>query len=256
VSEQPVIDISGFFKSFSIGSLTVPIYFLIPSFAFIICLFWLVKRAERRHLSRNRALDLSLVLMVCGFLFARLFHVFFEEPAYYAEDPMRVFDLWRGGFVWYGGALFGALGAVLFLKWKREPIGRWLDLFAPLAAGGYAMGRLACLCVGCCYGKTFAIGEHIIRHPTQLYSSLLEALTLVVLLWQEKHLKLREGELFVRWVLLHSINRLIVEQFRDDPRGPMLLGFSIATWISLALILAMGSVTFMGERKGKVVKNS
>ncbi len=173
-----VIDISGFFKSFQIGSFIVPVYFFVTSISFIICLFWLVRRAEDRRLSRNRALDLALVFMICGFFGARLFHVFFEEFAYYQEDWRRVIDVWRGGFVWYGGAITGTFCGVLLLYFRKEPIARWLDLFAPIGAAGYAMGRLACLFVGCCYGTVFTFGEHLVRHPTQIYAIVLECVTL------------------------------------------------------------------------------
>ncbi len=189
--------------------------------------------------------------MSTGFIFARLFHVFFEEPAYYLEDFSRVLDVWSGGFVWYGGVVFGTLSGVLLMRWRKEPIARWLDLFAPIGALGYALGRFACLFVGCCYGKTFVWNEHIIRHPTQLYSIVLELLALAYLLRVEKSGRLREGELILRWVIIHGINRLVIEQFRGDPRGPELLGLSIATWISSALILSAGAVTFLGYRPEK-----
>jgi phosphatidylglycerol:prolipoprotein diacylglycerol transferase len=251
VSEQaPVIDISGFLKSIHIGSLTIPVYFLITSLAFVVCVFWLVRRADRRLVSRNRALDIALVIMIAGFIFARLFHVFFEEPAYYWESPMRVFDIWRGGFVWYGGAIGATLATIGFLRWKREPMGRWLDLFAPICAAGHAMGRVACLFVGCCYGKTFTWGDHVIRHPTQAYSIILETMILAYLVRTEKSKTLPEGGLFLRWIFLHSFARMVIEQFRDDPRGPMYGNLSISTWISLAIFVGTG-VTLLRSRLAK-----
>ena len=109
---------SGFWPSIRLGSLVIPTYFLMTSVAFVVALVFLAWRADRLQIGRNRALDCALVLMVSGFVGSRLFHVFFEEPDYYLADPMRVFDIWRGGFVWYGGAITGTMVALGYLKYR------------------------------------------------------------------------------------------------------------------------------------------
>lgn len=240
-------DMSGFLPVLHLGSVVLPVYFLISSLAFVVALLFLVHRTRTTKLSRNRALDTALVLMITGFAGARLFHVFFEEPAYYAEDPSRVLEVWRGGFVWYGGAVIGALASLAFLKWKREPIARYLDLFAPVGALGYAIGRVACLFTGCCFGDVCVIaGEtpkenFAFRYPTQAFAIVFELIALVLLLRWEKTRRdskwfARQGQIFLAWVLLHGVGRLAMESLRGDPRGSFILGLSISTWISAGLI--------------------
>jgi len=229
--------LSGFLPSITLFGVVIPIYFVVCALAFIFAMLLLVSRADRSGLSRNRALDVSLVLMIAGFVGSRLFHVFFEEPAYYWARPVLVFDIWSGGFVWYGGALLGSVSAILFLVWKREPILRWLDLFAPVGALGYAIGRMACVLTGCCYGRVFAWGGELYRHPTQSYAVTWELAVLALLLWVEGREKMRRsGSLFFLWLALHGVGRILMESFRDDPRGLALLGLSISTWISLGLL--------------------
>ncbi len=256
---------SGFLPSFHVFGFLVPVYFLDISIAFILSMLWLVKRADRRGLSRNRALDASLVLMITGFVGSRLFHVVVEEPAYYAARPSLVFDVWSGGFVWYGGALLGAAAAVLFLKWKREPVGVWLDLFAPVCALGYALGRVACVLTGCCYGRVMRLpeflGGELVRHPTQSYAVVSELIALALLVWFERlhherrgpswfrDLLFEPGQLFFVWLCLHAIGRIFMEQFRDDPRGPELLGSSVSTWLSVALLGASAVLLLIRRRK-------
>ncbi len=239
--------LSGFLPSFTLFGAVIPVYFLVSALAFVAGLFLLVRRADRSGLSRNRALDISLVLMISGFIGSRLFHVFFEEPAYYWARPWLVFDIWSGGFVWYGGALLGALCSALFVRfWVKEPLGRWLDLFAPVAALGYAIGRVACVLTGCCYGRVFSWAGELDRHPTQSYAVAWELGVLAVLLLLERRVWLRRpGQLFWLWLCLHACGRLMMESFRDDPRGPALLGLSISSWISLALLVAAVVVGFV-----------
>ncbi|MCB0385338.1 MAG: prolipoprotein diacylglyceryl transferase, partial [Bdellovibrionales bacterium] len=83
------------------------------------------------------------------------------------------------------------------------------------------------------------------RHPTPLYATLWELPVLFLLLVLEaKRDRLpfrslrRSGGLFYFWVFLHGLGRLMMEYWRVDDRGPMPLGLSVSTWISLALVLA------------------
>jgi phosphatidylglycerol:prolipoprotein diacylglycerol transferase len=184
--------------------------------------------------------------MIGGFFGARLFHVFFEEPAYYFEDLTRTLEIWRGGFVWYGGAIGGALTSIALARWRRLPIAKWLDVFAPILALGYALGRIACLFTGCCYGAICVLPSgYSFRYPTQAFAVLWEFAALAVLLLLEK--KRNEGKstavyrsagsLFACWLVIHSVGRLIMEYFRADPRGPSPLGMSLASWISVVLLI-------------------
>lgn len=256
---EHIHDISGFLPALNLGPLVLPTYFVISSLAFIAALFFLVHRAKNLRLPRNRALDTALVLMLTGFVGSRLFHVFFEEPGYYAEDPSRVLEIWRGGFVWFGGAVFGSLCSLWFLKWKREPIARYLDLFAPVGALGYAIGRLACLFTGCCYGAVCILPGmregYAFRYPTQALAVVYEVVVLFILLKVERTREDspwfgRAGQLFLLWVILHGAGRILMESLRGDPRGAFIFGLSISTWISAILIV--GSFVWLRKRSRKM----
>lgn len=223
----------------------IPTYYLVLSLALCVSLLWLVRRAEQFHLSRELALDVSLIIMVSGFIGARLFHVFYEDFTYYQEDPWRVLYFWNGGFVFYGGAALAAVTSVLFLNFKTKGyFESYLDLFAPVVSFSYCIGRVACLLTGCCYGKYCLLPWAISgRHPTQAYASLWELGTLLILLGCEKipaqsrrpTFLAKSGSIFYLWMILHAVGRLVMEAFRDDFRGPT-FGLSISSWISLAVI--------------------
>lgn len=256
--EHPVglpIDWGGHFPLLRLGATGIefPTYFIVISLALCFCTLWAARRAEARGLSRNRALDIGLILLLFGFLGARLFHVFFEEPHSYWKEPSRALEIWRGGFVWYGGALVGAAAALTYVRWKRISAGAWLDVFAPVCALGYALGRVACLLTGCCYGAICVLpGGSAFRHPTQLYAILWELGALAILLRLERRRTLRKpGRLFVVWLGLHAIGRLVMEAFRADPRGVEIFGLSQATWISLALLVIVAVFLIRDFRKAR-----
>lgn len=226
------------------------------SVTFSLSFVWIYWRAGQRDLERSQALDLGFVMVVAAALGGRLLHVLYEQPFHYLENPVAVFYIWEGGFVHYG-----ALAAAIFTAWLwcrryKQDFWGWGDFFAPVIGSCYAVGRLACLINGCCYGRAcqlpWAVEFHqhaewgipvVARHPTQLYAAILEGVAVTFLLRLEKY-EPRRGFILTVWLGWHGLNRLIMELFRDDYRGPSPLGFSLGLWVSVALLLfSLGRLT-------------
>lgn len=221
-------------------NVSIPTYYLVISLTVSVSLLWISARGKKNDFDLRLVLDLSLIIMAAGFIGGRLFHVFYEEPTYYLQNPTQIFAFWNGGFVYYGGALLAAPCALAYLiKKDRTNIPLYLDLFAPVFAITYALGRGACLLAGCCYGKYCELPWAVSgRHPTQAYAALWEVGVVFILMGLEKHNK-RPGFIFYLWMILHGVGRLIMEAFRDDFRGAT-WGISISSWISL-IIIATGT---------------
>lgn len=248
---------SGFLPWIEFGDFRIQSYFVVISFVLCLCAVWIPKRAERRMLPARRALDIFIVAIVGGFLGSRILHIAWEEPTYYLQDPMRAFDFMSGGFVWYGGFFGAAVAIIVFLKQRRDAsLFQWLDFFSPVAAFGYAGGRVACVLTGCCFGRVcewpFPSGPHahdliLFRFPTQGFAVVWELAAGALLLWLEKNQtrlanqwgkrRFPAGGLFSLWVVLHGAGRIIMESLRADPRGPSLGPLTISMAISLAMII-------------------
>lgn len=228
-------------------SFILPTYILTISLIYTGLLFYVVSRAKKKDLPVSIALDLALVLMVGGFIGGRTLHVFYELPAYYAEDWTRAFRFWEGGFVFFGGFFVAFLSCLAFIKKKKLSFYLWADFYAPVIALGYALGRVSCFLAGCCYGRFCSAPWAVVfpwdyhqtpRHPVQLYVVFWELAVFALLIYLEKKKKavLPVGMIFLTWLLFHSLGRLMMEYFRDDFRGQFIFGLSISTWISLFLL--------------------
>lgn len=220
----------------------VSTYFLIISVATSLSAAWFLRRARGRELSRVTAIDLTLVILIAGFLGARLFHIAYEEPDFYAHHPLAILYVWNGGFVYLGGLIAAFLAALYFCQSRGEPFWLWADVAAPPLGLGYALGRLGCLANGCCYGREchlpWAVHLHgADRHPTQAYAALWTLAVVIALTWTEGRWR-RTGTLFHAFIIAFSLGRVGMELFRDDPRGPAFLGLSISLWISLSVAVA------------------
>lgn len=227
--------------------LDIPSFFLVISLVVSAGLLWIVRRCDQYSLPKKNVLDLSLLLMLSSLFGARVFHVVYENFDYYGQNPVRIFYIWEGGFVFYGGMIMALIATFTYLRLIHAPKkGLYFDAFAPVLSFAYGFGRLGCFFAGCCYGETcdypWAVGG---RHPTQLYALLWEAGTIMLLLGLEKiEMKKRpkmlshSGDLFILWLALHSVGRILMETYREDFRGEEILGLSISTVFSYGLLLA------------------
>ena len=119
-----------------------------------------------------------------------------------------------------GGLIGGAAGTFFAKKvFKiRERLGNQIAI--PVAVG-MAVGRIGCLLRGCCYGKPTELpwgidfGDHIARHPTQIYEILFDILLVVYLIWR-KAKGVKPGELFKIFLNCYMSFRLLLEFIRVE----------------------------------------
>jgi phosphatidylglycerol---prolipoprotein diacylglyceryl transferase len=152
------------------------------------------------------------------------------------------------GLVWFGGVVGGAIGVLLWARWRRYIGIELLDLAAVPLALGYAIGRVGCQLSGdgdygvasdlpwaMAYPDGTAPTTDLV-HPTPIYETL--AMGLVALgLWRLRD-RLRPGHLFALYLVLAGVERLLVEFIRRNEA--VALGLTLAQLISVAMILAGG----------------
>jgi len=219
---------------------------------------WLIGlELKRRGLNQDYAADFIIAALIGGVLGAKLWYVALTQDAGAL--------LSRGGLVWYGGFIGGAL-AVVFNGWRLKVPARWtMQVAAPALAAGYALGRVGCFLVGDDYGRPtdlpwgvafprglphstaatladfrVAIPEGtdpstvLAVHPTQLYEVTI-MLVVFALLWTLRSRERGTGWLFAVYLMLAGLERFFVEIFRaKDDR--FLAGFTIAQLTSVVLI--------------------
>ncbi|MEI6080369.1 MAG: prolipoprotein diacylglyceryl transferase [bacterium] len=251
---------------FNIGSFSLPSYYTLISLGILLGIYFFYKYSKRSNFPVIYMLDVSIIVVATCYIGARLFHVLFEMPQYYLQHPQDVFSFWKGGYVIYGGILFPLLFVYIYAKRKGLSFLTITDLLAPSAAIGTALGRMACLLQGCCFGCpttlpwgiTFPKGANggltpseIPLHPTQIYLMLLNLTIFLILNWRFKYKKFN-GELTYWYLLLYSVGRSFVEIFRDDFRGDLFYPYvSTSQFISLLIFVVVSYLLIKNYRSIK-----
>lgn len=185
------------------------------------------------------------------------------------DDWMRVFRIWEGGLVFYGGLFGGILGGAIYILAVRAPLWRVGDLALPFVPLAHAIARLGCFFNGCCWGARtelpWAIHYPTARygpfaqqvdaklipadaahtlgvHPTQLYESfgLLVLFVVMRAAWKRPH---RSGQVMVLYPIGYGILRFLTEATRGDSARPW-MGMTASQMVALGFI-AFG-VTALG----------
>lgn len=259
---------------FRIPGLDLPLY----GFGMMIVVGFLLGIYLAQREGRRRGLPpfmegLGMAFLAAGVLGGRLFYYIQNYQLEFASQPWYAFfQIWKGGLVFYGGAIGGLAGGLAYLLAKRLPVGDCLDATAPFVPVGIGFGRLGCLMNGCCYGKVcsddYLLGlifpkenraagfspafDEQVRQglvlvsdpaplpvfPTQLFEAAYVFLLCGLLAWYLRGPSPRHGG-FPLLFILYGVGRFFIEFFRgDNPATPT--GLTISQNFSLALVAIFG----------------
>lgn len=243
---------------FKLGPIPIHTYGAMIAIGFLAGAALNVRLGRRTGIDVDRLLDLNFWSMIVGFLGARLVFVL-TQFSVFLKDPVAVFRVWEGGFVFWGGPLAVLPFGIWFLRRYRLPVWKTMDVMICGLTLGHALGRLGCLGAGCCYGKpthgSFGIQLHsalvepalrgIPLHPTQLYEAVSLAVLLALLLWIFKR-KRFEGQVFLTYAMVYPVLRSVIEVFRGD----LIRGFVFTDWLSTSqfisvLVFIAASITLL-----------
>lgn len=201
--------------------------FPISSFGLFLLLAFLVGIAVARRRGRalgidpSRMLDIALYMIIGGIVVGRMGYVAVNFPAF-ARAPLTIVTIWKdSGLTFYGALVGGLMVAALYARLFRIPLSKFIDVFAPALALGYAVAMVGALLHGLYIGRPTGVpwGVQMFldrRHPTQIYLMLGALGTYAVLRAQEK-LQPPPGTLFFLWLMLHAVSRVAVEFFVESP---------------------------------------
>jgi phosphatidylglycerol:prolipoprotein diacylglycerol transferase len=266
---------------FHIGPLPVFSFGTMVALGLLLTIYLISRRARKTGFpSGDTAVDSVYVAVAGGFFGARLLYIAQNLP-FYLQNPLKVFALWEGGLIFYGGVAGALAGLWFFSRVKKLSFPALLDFLIPFEVLTHAFGRLGCFLNGCCYGEACDLpwaveftGSGGPVHPVQLY----EAAALFALFlflnyrYTETHpfrskveggrskfysflppstfdlrppRKSFDGETLALYFVLYGIIRFCMELFRENP------SLGILTYNQWLSILIAGAGIAFWKWKGK-----
>lgn len=256
--------LAGLIPYIDLGPFSIGTFGLLLWLSFVAAYFLLRADAARRGSAADPHMIIGFTALA-GIVGAKLWHVL-ERPADLAADPFGVlFD--RAGFAWFGGLLLALLALYLMARKFRMAFLEMMDLCAPAAAVGYAVGRIGCLLSGdgdygqpttlpwCMSFPNGLVPTNECVHPTPIYEAITNG-ALGWYLWRRGARSLREprpvGEVGAEFLLWSGVLRFLVEFVRINP--PVLLGMSNAQVASLLSVAAGVAILVTAKKQFRAQK--
>ena len=263
--------------AFKIGPIVAHWYGLLIVIGTLLGGYVATEEAKRHSEDPEHVWNGLIWCIILGLVGARLYHVF-SSPAngsggldYYIENTVAIVRVWDGGLGIYGAVLGGTVGLLIYTRRHKLSTWRWLDIAAPGLALAQAVGRWGNFFNQELYGPPTTLPwglyisvEHRIPrysnltlyptdttrfHPTFLYESLWNLAVFVLLLWGWRRWahRLRDGDIFLAYLVLYPAGRVWIEQFFRPDAWTLSKGPPVATLVSLVAALGAGSMILLRQ---------
>ena len=237
----------------SLGFLDIRWYSLSYIFTFIFGSI-LIKKLNKKSLNNlsDIQIDKFFVWAVLGVIIGgRVGYVLFYQLQLFFQDPLYIFQIWKGGMSFHGGLIGMIFAIYLFAKQNNLSFFYLSDLVSIVAPIGLFLGRISNFINTELYGRItdfpFAIIYPLIdnnpRHPSQLYEAFFEGVVLFIILYLifiKNSKKYTAGIISAYFLILYSIFRFLIEFLRepDSHLGLFLNYFSMGQILCIPILFA------------------
>ena len=243
--------------AFYLGTLAIHWYGILIALAVIAAIGIAIIEAKRRGQHAEQVFNLALVVIPLGAIGARLYHVI-DEWQFYSQNPALIIG--GQGLGIFGAIIGGAIGLIVYTKWRKLNTLRWLDITAPGLLLAQAIGRWGNFFNQELYGyptdlpwAIYIDPNHRLPnyeafsyfHPLFLYEFLWDLIgfSILMILGRKFQNRLMDGDIFLLYVIYYSVGRFFLEGLKIDVWT--LAGMPTARWIcGIAIIASIAVIVY------------
>src|SRR6266567_4318189 len=226
--------------TFQIGPITIHWYGITMVTAIFVGAWVASRYVARKGQDGSRVWDMLLWVLIPAFIGARLYYVFIQSPrgpsglGHYLAHPLDILAIWQGGIHIYGAFIFGGAALLLYLRVTTLPWGLRIDPAHRLSP----------------YDNLARYPESTRFHPLFLYEMVWNLIGFALLFWISRRFekRLREGDLFLMYLIWYPLGRFFIEFIRTDswffPGTP----FNVVHLISAVVVIAAAMTLFLRHR--------
>ena len=256
-------------------------YGIIIAMGFLLAVLYMMYRAKDFGLTQDDVLDMVLWAVPIGVICARAYYcIFYWEQ--YADDPISVFYIWKGGLAIYGGIIGGAVTLLVVSRIKKirtsvmldvagtgvvigQFCGRWGNFMNREAFGGYTDGPFAMRLLESHLPQQTRLTEagvkllqmaqeggyagYIQVHPTFLYESVWNLIGFIGLHFYAKRRKF-DGEMFLLYMAWYGLGRVWIEGLRTDSLYLFSTGIRVSQLLAFVFFaVGVGMIAYIRIRR-------
>lgn len=229
-----------------------PIHFfgVMIAIGMIVGLYIAYVEVKRKELDIGKLSDIAVYSLISAIVGARIAYILFYDLSYYIKNPIDIIKIYQGGLSIHGGIIGALIFGVIYFKKNRLSFFKYADAIAPGIILGQGIGRIGCDVFGKVMSVPLPWGieqQGQLLHPAQVYEFLLDYLVFFIL-WRKRKKIRYNGQIFLWYIILFSINRGLVELSRINP--------SVVGWFSISHLLSLIFVIMAFFVIFKIRKNS
>lgn len=235
--------------AFSIGPFTARWYGIAYALGFLLAavVIYLVGKRWKMRFDLNSICIVIICAMIGVIIGGRLGYVILYNGAFYAANPLEIFNFANGGMSFHGGLIGALLAGIVAAKLIKMPYLSLVDVAIIGVPIGLFFGRCANFVNGELWGAPTDLPWGVIfggaagivpRHPSQLYEALLEGVVLfmVLIVLSLKRPPFPRGTYLGTFLLGYGIFRFLVEFIRQPD---VQIGYLFGDWFTMGQLLSL-----------------
>jgi len=205
---------------------------------------------QRRNLSKERANNLTIWLVIGLILGAHFVHLLFYEPTSFIENPSRIYKLGHG-LSSHGGGLGCIIVAYIFARRHQASFHQYVDSILTGTVFVIPAVRIGNFFNSEIYGRATDVPWGVVftqrgftepRHPSQLYEAAIGFALLALTWYLERYHRhhLRDGAMFYLVLALYFLTRFFIEWVKEYQILAPPFPFTMGQLLSVPFILFFG----------------
>ncbi len=250
-----------------IGPFSIHLYGVMLAAGIIATLVVAAIEAKRRGEPLGHLFNMAFIVIPLGVIGARLYHVI-DQWDYYRQHPALIIG--GAGLGIFGAVIGGAVGVIIYTKWRKISTLRWMDIIAPGLILAQAIGRWGNYFNQELYGYPtdlpwaiyidpahrlpgYEAYSHF--HPLFFYEFIwdLSGFILLMIIGRKLKDKLFNGDIFLAYLIYYGIGRFILEGLKINVWT--IGGFPTARWISaIAVIVSIALIVYQHYHSKRMMR--
>ncbi|PIN85966.1 hypothetical protein COV19_07150 [Candidatus Woesearchaeota archaeon CG10_big_fil_rev_8_21_14_0_10_44_13] len=221
-------------------------------FAFIgmaVGVLFLIRMGRRQKIHPKIMIIESLWVFAGAWLGSKL--LFYIGP-YEACSSAGILGIFNRGFVFYGGLFGGILLGYVYTRINRYNFWKHLDFWGMAIPLEIFFARIGCFFVNDALGRITGVWwavklpDGTARHPVGLYLSFFN-IVLFAHLYSGWHNRRFFGQIFLKYLMVYSAGRFMIEFLREYPFN--YLGLTFSQWVSIVVFAVSSAIYLVKSRK-------